>query len=161
MIAEKQKNPEIRKKKIHIFYNIMSEKTEISIRDEGKGFDWKSRMKADFTAGLHGMGIKLSQGMVRNMKYNDKGNEVYFEVPNQRNITNLTPAILKSQERLKFKHMQIVCRENEDSNDLFYISSGRYAVYVDNKLLQVLTPSDIFIGEMAFLLNDKRSATII
>lgn len=161
LIAEKQKYPSIREKKIYISYDILPEKTKITIRDEGKGFDWKSRMEADFTAGLHGMGIKMSQGMVKNMSYNDKGNEVHFEVPNQKNIANLTPAILIAQERLQLKHMQIVCRENEDSNDLFYICSGRYAVYVDNKLLHVLTPADIFIGEMAFLLNDKRSATIV
>lgn len=161
LIAEKQKYPSIREKKIYISYDILPQKTKIAIRDEGRGFDWKNRMEADFTAGFHGMGIKMSQGMVKNMAYNDKGNEVFFEVPNQENIANLTPAILQSQERLRFKHMQIVCRENEDSNDLFYICSGRYAVYVDNKLLHVLTPADIFIGEMAFLLNDKRSASIV
>ena len=27
--------------------------------------------------------------------------------------------------------------------------------------MSVLTPADIFIGEMAFLLNDKRSATVV
>ncbi len=161
LITEKQKDPKIKNKKIYITYNISQERTKITIKDEGKGFDWKTRLQADFQAGLHGMGIKLSQGLVKNLNYNDAGNEVSFEVPNQKNIANLTPAILKSQEVLSFKHMQIVCRENEDSNNLFYISSGRYAVYVDNKLMSVLTPADIFIGEMAFLLNDKRSATVV
>ncbi|MEL3911975.1 cyclic nucleotide-binding domain-containing protein [Treponema pedis] len=161
LIAEKQKNPEIASKKIYITYSISLEKTKIKIRDEGRGFDWKSKLDADFQAGLHGMGIKLAQGFVKNMTYNTIGNEVSFEVINQKNIANLTPAILKSQQVLAFKHMQIVCRENEDSNNLFYISSGRYAVYVDNKLMSVLTPADIFIGEMAFLMNDRRSATVV
>ena len=161
LIKEKQNNPDVAGKKIYITYNISLEKTQITIKDEGKGFDWRSRLEADFQAGLHGMGIKLSQGFVENMTYNDIGNEVSFEVKNQKNIANLTPAILKSQQVLTFKHMQIVCRENEDSNNLFYISSGRYAVYVENKLMSVLTPADIFIGEMAFLMNDKRSATVV
>ena len=47
------------------------------------------------------------------------------------------------------------------SNDLFFIISGRFAVYVNNKLTTVLTPNDLFIGEMAFLLNDRRTATIL
>ena len=161
LIAEKQKQPEIKKKKIYITYSVLPEKTKITIKDEGNGFDWKSHIEADFEAGLHGMGIKLSQTLVKNLRYNNIGNEVSFEVKNQRNIANLTPAILKSQQLLTFKHMQIVCRENEDSSDLFYISSGRYAVYVNNKLMSVLTPADIFIGEMAFLMNDKRSATVV
>jgi len=128
LIAEKQKQPEIKKKKVYITYSILP---------------------------------KLSQTLVKNLRYNNIGNEVSFEVNNQRNIANLTPAILKSQQLLTFKHMQIVCRENEDSSDLFYISSGRYAVYVNNKLMSVLTPADIFIGEMAFLMNDRRSATVV
>ncbi len=161
LILEKQKDPVIAKKKIFINYEILPEKTKIRIQDEGKGFDWKSRVDADFKAGLHGMGIKLSQGLVKNLAYNDIGNAVSFEIKNQKNIANLTPAILKSQRLYSYRHMQVVCRENEESNDLFYICSGRYAVYVDNKLISVLTPADIFIGEMAFLLNDKRSATVV
>lgn len=44
---------------------------------------------------------------------------------------------------------------------LYFIVSGRYAVYAEKKLVSVLTPNDMFIGEMAFLLNDRRSATIL
>ena len=47
------------------------------------------------------------------------------------------------------------------SNDLFFILSGRFAVYSNNKLTTVLTPNDLFIGEMAFLLNDRRTATVL
>ncbi len=161
LIQEKQKDPDVAKKKIYIGYEILPERTKIIIKDEGKGFDWKSRVSADFQAGLHGMGIKLSQGLVQDLSYNDIGNEVSFAIKNQKNIANLTPAILKSQRLCTFRHMQIVCKQNEDSNNLFYICSGRYAVYVDNKLITVLSPADIFIGEMAFLLNDKRSATVV
>ena len=44
---------------------------------------------------------------------------------------------------------------------MYFIVSGRYGVYADGKLVSVLTPDDMFIGEMAFLLNDRRSATIL
>lgn len=161
LIAEKNKTPEIKTKKIYIGYNISPDTTKISIRDEGEGFDWRAKMSGNLSFDNKGMGIKMAYSMVKNMTYNDKGNEVSFEIKNQKNVANFTPAILKSQEVMWCKHLQIICRENEESNNLFYISSGRYAVYVDNKLLTVLTPADIFIGEMAFLLNDRRSATIV
>lgn len=47
------------------------------------------------------------------------------------------------------------------SNDLFFIVEGKFGVYVNLKLNTVLTPSDMFIGEMAFLLNDRRTATVM
>ena len=36
-----------------------------------------------------------------------------------------------------------------------------FALYVNGKLATVLTPRDIFIGEMAFLLNNRRTATVV
>lgn len=161
LIAKKRKDPHVAQKKIYLNYEISPEKTRITIRDEGKGFDWRKRMEQDFAADVHGMGIKMSQTMVKNLTYNDIGNEVSFEIANQLNVANLTPAILKDQQVLSYRHMQIVCRQGEESGNLFYICSGRFAVYVNNKLLTVLTPADIFLGEMAFLLDNKRTATIV
>ena len=161
LIRIKRMDPAIGDRKILISYDISPQRTRITIKDDGEGFDWRSALDKPFEPGLHGMGIKMSQTFVQQLYYNDAGNEVSFEVPNQKNVTNLTPAILKDQETFHFQHLQLVCRQNDDSSNLFYISSGRYAVYVDNALLTVLTPADIFIGEMAFLTNDKRSATII
>ncbi|MEL3905488.1 MAG: cyclic nucleotide-binding domain-containing protein [Treponema sp.] len=161
LIRIKRMDPVISKKKVLITYEISPTRTRVTIKDDGKGFDWKAVVDAPFQPGLHGMGIKMSQTFVRQLYYNDAGNEVSFEIPNQKHSTNLTPAILKDQETVSFSHLQVVCRQHDESNDLYYISSGRYAVYVENALLTVLTPADIFIGEMAFLTNDTRSATIV
>lgn len=161
LIAEKTNQSDVAAKKVYISYDISNMRTRISVRDDGDGFDWKARLEGDLTAGLHGMGIKLAESFVSTITYNEKGNEASFEIANQRDATNLVPIIMKEQQTLSFEHMQVVCRENETSNDLFYIRSGKYAVYVQKKLVSVLTPNDIFIGEMSFLLNDRRSATII
>ncbi len=161
LIAIRRKDPQISKKKIRICYNIQNDITKISIEDEGEGFDWKKRMNEEISPSTHGMGIRMSVGMVKNLTYNEKGNKVFFEIDTQRNTTNFTPVILKSQEIVWCRHMQVVCRENEETNNLFYISSGRFAVYVNDRLVSVLTPSDVFIGEMAFLLDDKRTATVV
>ena len=161
LIAIKRKDTKIAKKKIRIFYHLQKNSTKISIEDEGDGFDWKKRMSEEISPSTHGMGIRMSMGMVKNLTYNEKGNKVFFEIETQQNTTNFTPVILKSQEIVWCRHMQVVCRENEETNNLFYISSGRFAVYVNNRLVSVLTPSDVFIGEMAFLLDDKRTATVV
>ena len=160
LIKIKRMDPLVGTKKVLITYDISPERTQITIKDDGPGFDWRAAL-APFEAGLHGMGIKMSQTFVKRLWYNDTGNEVSFEVQNQKNSANLTPAILRDQEIFHFTHLQVVCRQNDESNNLFYIRSGRYAVYVNNTLLTVLTPADIFIGEMAFLTNDRRSATIV
>ena len=68
---------------------------------------------------------------------------------------------MKPFDVINFTDKQIVCRENEPSSDLFFIVSGRFAIYSGRKLISVLTPNDLFIGEMAFLLNDRRTATVL
>ena len=161
LIADKSKDPRARDKKVYISYDISNVRTKISVRDDGDGFDWRKRLASELTAGLHGMGIKLAESFVSSVSYNESGNEASFEIANQRDATNSIPVIMQEQQVLNFEDRQIVCRENELSNDMYYIRSGKYAVYVQRKLVTVLTPNDIFIGEMSFLLNDRRSATIM
>lgn len=161
LIAEKCQDPASLSKKVYISYDISNLRTRISVRDDGDGFDWRKRLEGELTAGLHGMGIKLAESFVSSVSYNAKGNEASFEIANQRDATNSIPVIMQEQQVLNFEHKQIVCRENELSNDLYYIRSGKYAVYVQRKLVSVLTTNDIFIGEMSFLLNDRRAATIM
>ncbi|HOE07386.1 MAG TPA: cyclic nucleotide-binding domain-containing protein [Treponemataceae bacterium] len=161
LIREKTKDPEIANKKVHISYIVGKEKSRFKIRDDGEGFDWKARLNADFSEETHGRGMKLSESMVTSLTYNDKGNEVTFEVMNQQNAANTVPGIMQPFSTVAYKDKQVVCRENDNTNDLFFIVSGRYAVYTNRKLVSVLTPNDMFIGEMSFLLNDRRSATIL
>jgi CRP-like cAMP-binding protein len=105
--------------------------------------------------------MKLSESMVTSLTYNEKGNEVTFEIMNQQNAANTVPGIMQPFSTVVYTDKQVVCRENDNTNDLFFIVSGRYAVYTNRKLVSVLTPNDMFIGEMSFLLNDRRSATIL
>lgn len=163
LIAEKNKDPKIAARKIHIAYKIGKTKSKFLIRDEGDGFDWRSRLNTTETVetATHGRGMLLSKQLVSNLTYNEKGNEVSFEVNNLKDTANSIPGIMMPFSTIKYEDKQIVCRENEPSNDLFFIVNGRFAVYSGKKLISVLTPADMFIGEMAFLLNDRRSATIL
>lgn len=161
-IQERAKDKRFRDRKIKISYIIGKVSSEFTIKDDGNGFDWRKMMetKADETL-LHGRGIKLSRNLVNSISYNEKGNEVTFTILNLQNESSALPGKMTDFETIEFSNYQIVCREGEESNDLYFIVSGRFAVYSGNKLASVLTPNDLFIGEMAFLLNDRRTATVL
>lgn len=164
LIDQKRNLPENKNKKIKISYFIGKEKSHFCIEDEGKGFDWRGRIATNSVPNLeeaHGRGIALSMGLVTELSYNEKGNSVSFDMTNVRDATNTVPGIMIPFATISVHRHDIVCQQNEPSNDLYFIISGRYGVYADGKLVSVLTPEDMFIGEMAFLLNDRRSATIM
>lgn len=166
LIAERNSNPKYSGRRIHISYTIGKGVSKFVIRDDGNGFDWRkyslTRDDEDNPEEeIHGRGISLSRQMVNTLFYNEKGNEVTFEISNLRNKVNTIPLIMEQFSTISYKDKDVVFKENEVSNDLYFIVSGRFAVYSGRKLNTVLTPNDMFIGEMAFLLNDRRTATVL
>lgn len=163
LIQERARDPRFEKRRIKISYNIGTTTSSFSIADDGNGFDWRAHFKAAAVDDnmLHGRGINLSKSVVKTLTYNEKGNEVTFTIANLRNKSSAVPGKMTQFETVEYKDKEVVCREGEYSNDLFFILSGRFAVYAEKKLATVLTPNDLFIGEMAFLLNDRRTATIL
>lgn len=161
LIREKCRQPEIARRRIRIAYIIGHSKSKFVIKDDGDGFDWRAQLNKSFTDETHGRGMKLSESLVSNLTYNEKGNEVSFEIENMQDVANTVPVIMVPFANITYKDREIVCRENEPTNDLYFIVSGRYAVYTNRKLVTVLNPNDMFIGEMSFLLNDMRSATVM
>jgi len=162
LIEKKRNLPANINKKIRIQYVIGKDKSTFTITDEGDGFDWQSRVSGTASQDeTHGRGINLSKSLVSELHYNEKGNEVSFDIDNLQNIANNIPGIMIPFKTVEYKRHEIVCHQNEPSTDLYFIVSGRYGVYANGKLISVLTPNDMFIGEMAFLLNDRRSATIM
>ena len=162
LIRLKNKDGEIREKKVYVTYTIAPQKSYITIRDEGSGFDWRKRKKEiteENYLDLHGRGIMMAAHYVQDLTYNDAGNEVRIEIPHQMNESNILPQAF-SQEAIVFKDGETVFTEGEESNFLYYIVSGELQVVAGEKVLATLNPSDLFLGEMSFLLNDKRSATV-
>ena len=163
LIQERARDPRFEKRHIKISYNIGRTTSKFSIADDGNGFDWRACLEKNKVEDsmLHGRGISLSKTVVQSLTYNEKGNEVTFTIANLRNTSSAVPGKMSQFETIEYKDREVVCREGEYSNDLFFILSGRFAVYANKKLATVLTPNDLFIGEMAFLLNDRRTATIL
>lgn len=163
LIEQKRLDPKFSNRKIGISYILNQDFCSFTISDDGNGFDWKkyTQKQAEESTQLHGRGIQLSGEMVGTLSYNDKGNKVTLKIKSQKNSSNNIPGVMRTFETVTFKDREVICRENEPTNDLYFIVSGKYAVYSERKLVSVLTPNDMFIGEMAFLLNDRRSATIL
>ena len=161
IIEKRAGDPKYKNRKITISYLIRNKMSAFRIKDDGDGFDWKKHIASDAGIQTHGRGIKLSLSCVKKLVYNKKGNIVTFAISNRRNTTNTVPGIMKPFDTIQYKDKQVIFRENEISNDLFFIVEGMFALYVNGKLATVLTPRDIFIGEMAFLLNNRRTATVV
>lgn len=161
LIEERSADPKYSSKQITLMYAINREKSMFTIRDEGQGFNWKKYFASEDAKSNDGRGIAMVKTIVDDMEYNEKGTQVSFSIKNQIDSSNTVPSVMNNLKVEQFTNRQIVCRQNEPSNDLFFIVSGRYAVYSNRKLVHVLTPADVFIGEMAFLTNDRRTATIM
>jgi hypothetical protein len=160
---EKNKDPKINAKKVYFEYKISPTESSFKIRDEGSGFDWKTykeSMNSSDPLELHGRGIMMAELYVNKIEYNDKGNEVMFILAHQKNESNVVPQVFHEQEEVVFNDKEIVVREGDESNFLYYIVSGKLNIVSNGKVISYLTPQDTFLGEMAFLLNNKRSATV-
>jgi anti-sigma regulatory factor (Ser/Thr protein kinase) len=163
LVAEKCKDPVIRAKRVEVLWDIGQESTSFVIRDEGKGFDVRAHLKkiaAQDNLSLHGRGIKMASMYAAELRYNDTGNQVTIVIRHDTNVEQDVPVGFTRGRALAVKKGDIVLREDEPSDYLYYIVSGSYSVYHNLKKVGSLSPQDIFMGDMAFLLNQRRSASV-
>ena len=163
LISQKCENPRIAKKRVILEYSILPECARFFIADEGKGFDWRRFVSGLHKTGaleLHGRGITMTKTLMRNLYYNETGNEVSFEIAYQRDVSAATPALFKFIAAKNVRAGQVVFRYGEQGNSMYYIVKGQYDVIVNGRTVSSLSPDDVFMGEMSFLLNNRRSATV-
>jgi len=163
LIAEKCKDPVIQAKKVFFSWEIKPEETTFIILDQGNGFDVKAYMEkiknqSDYS--LHGRGIKMAAKLSHKLKYNAKGNKVALFINHDTSIEFEVPTGFPMEQIVVVKPGDVVVKEGEPSDYLYYISSGTYEVLHNGTLVGSLSAQDIFMGEMSFLLNANRSATI-
>jgi len=118
-------------------------------------------VKDDDPLSQHGRGILMAEAFSETVEYNDIGNEVSLSVKHDESVVKKTPEGFSSEEVLFPKKGDIVFKEGEKGNFLYYIASGRYKVLHNKKEVGSLSPVDLFMGEMAFLLNNRRSAAVV
>jgi anti-sigma regulatory factor (Ser/Thr protein kinase) len=164
LIAEKNRDPEIGSRKVQFDYSFSDEKLQFTIKDSGKGFDHKKqkfdpKSPVDLLS-LHGRGIYLTRLYVDELYYNDAGNESTIIIYPDKHINYNIPEGFLSQKEVEVSAGDVIFREDELSSSLYYIVNGIYEVTLNGTVLAELTPSDVFLGEMSFLLNNKRVASI-
>lgn len=163
LISIKNKNSKIGNRKVILYYRITPEQSIFTIKDEGAGFNWKSYKSTICCDGLeeqHGRGILMAQHYLKELTYNDKGNEATFIIEHIKHQSNEFPTFFSERNEVFFEKDDHVFIQGDESNYLYYIVSGVYEVIANNKKISQLTPADLFLGEMSFLLNNKRSATV-
>jgi anti-sigma regulatory factor (Ser/Thr protein kinase) len=163
LVQEKCRDPLIEAKRVEFEYDISPHSTRFVIRDQGEGFDVQAlseKLKTEGEMSLHGRGIRMAAALAEKLSYNKRGNEVSIVFPHDEVVSRDTPAGFADQEAVIVKKDDIVFREGETSNFLYYISSGSYSVFHKSQHIGMISPGDIFMGEMSFLLNNRRSATV-
>jgi hypothetical protein len=163
LVAEKCKDPEIAAKRVFFEWDIQPDRTTFVIRDEGNGFDVKGlskKLEDEGQYALHGRGILMARGIASKLAYNAKGNEVTLTIKHNNSLVQETPRGFGDSEIVETNKGDIIFREGESSDFVYYIASGRYSVFHKARHVGMLKPGDIFMGEMSFLLNNRRSATV-
>lgn len=163
LVEEKCKDPSIQAKKVKLSWKIDKEKTVFTIQDEGSGFDVKAHLKKiqqQDELKSHGRGIRIAAMFGHKLRYNSKGNEVSLIIDHDVSVEQEIPLGFKDEQVLIVHKGDIVLTENDPSDFLYFISSGEYSVLHNGSSVGTLNSQDIFMGEMSFLLNEKRSASI-
>jgi anti-sigma regulatory factor (Ser/Thr protein kinase) len=163
LVQERNKQPDILKKRVRFEYTLKPMKAYFSITDQGEGFNWHAIMKRieqQDPLSLHGRGILLTQNITQNLAFNQKGNKVTFQFPYRTEKVNLVPGLFQNIEPRKVEKGETVFQQGESSSSLYYIVNGYYDIIVNDKVVSCLNSDDIFMGEMSFLLNNQRSATV-
>ena len=162
-IRELQKNNDISQKFVTIDYELFDQKSNWVITDMGNGFDHNQYLNTNpknlFLP--HGRGIMMARNSSDELHYNDTGNQVTLVCYHIREEEFKIPMGFREQEEVICQPNEKVFSEGEESSYLYYIISGEFEVSVSGKSVGMLHPSDMFMGEMSFLLNRKRSATVV
>ncbi len=163
LIQQKCQDPQIAKRQVMLQYDIRAGESVFVISDEGEGFDVSSLPDPqDPTAmlELHGRGIFMTQNYVRKMAYNDKGNQVTLIVEHLKDRDHTIPEGFMDSEVLNLKSGDVVFKENDIGNTFYYIVGGEFVVMIGGKTITTLNNTNIFLGEMEFLLGSRRAATV-
>jgi anti-sigma regulatory factor (Ser/Thr protein kinase) len=163
LIAQKCRDPVIQAKKVSFLWEIKAGRSIFIIHDQGEGFDVKAHLEKvahQDKYSLHGRGIRMAASLSTELKYNAKGNQVALIIKHDDSVEHEVPVGFSKEQIVTVKTGDTVIKEGDPSDYLYYISSGTYDVYHKDVKVGFLSPQDIFMGEMSFLLNQHRSATI-
>lgn len=164
LVEERMHQPPWKDRKVLLAYSIGPLESRFTITDDGEGFDTSQipdpRKVSAFEL-EHGRGIFLSRSVADSLAYSPRGNEVQVGFAHNGKAERTIPPGFIQNEPRHLAPNDVVFWENTTGDHIYYIVSGEYEVFVGGKLIARLTPSDVFMGEMSFLLGNRRTATVI
>lgn len=164
LVEERMRVPPWKDRKVLLAYSISPVESRFTITDDGDGFDTSTIPDPQTVSAFdleHGRGIFLSRNSADSLDYNSRGNEVRVAfVHNGKAERTIPPGFIQNEPR-HLAPNDVVFWENTTGDHIYYIVSGEYEVFVGGKLIARLTPADVFMGEMSFLLGNRRTATVI
>lgn len=164
LIEEKAADPRLAGRRVFLQYQIDRERSVFTIRDEGPGFDWRRFLGEDAqleALALHGRGILLSRESAAELTYNERGNEVRLAFEHRHPMRNAVPEALRDSEEVRVQPGEVVMQQGEQSTYLYYVAEGEFRVEVNGVHIATVSPDDVLLGEMSFLLEERRSASVI
>ncbi|MBP7280709.1 MAG: cyclic nucleotide-binding domain-containing protein [Leptospiraceae bacterium] len=161
LIELKKQDPKIAGRVVTLEYELLETKVIIKITDKGKGFDFESYLNANLldVKGYSGRGILMTKCFIDSIEYIKPGNQVLLEISYDL-INKKLPLGLEEHPLIELTPGQILFQKGDKSDGLYFIVKGEFEAWIDGRLVSVLDYSDVFIGEMAFLLRHRRTATV-
>jgi len=161
LVDIKKKDPKIATRVVTLEYELLESKILITITDKGKGFDYESFLKTDLLSvtGYSGRGILMTKCFIDSIQYHPPGNKVSLEISYDTANMKL-PVGLEEHKIIDLSAGDILFQKGDKSNGLYFIVRGEFEAWIDGKIVSILDRSDVFIGEMAFLLRHRRTATV-
>lgn len=152
-----------RGRKVRFEYRITPAGSLFRITDEGDGFDVSKIPAPGQGPGLlqaHGRGILTSRFSVDRLSYNEKGNSVAIEIDHDGVAEKAVPPGFVDAPPRRFSPGDVVFSEGDAADSLYYVVSGEYDIHVKGTRILSARSSDVFIGEMSFMLGHRRTATV-
>jgi len=156
-------DPGLSLKKVTLEWEIRPDSTRFFIRDQGEGFDvmaYLDHVRGHRLDELSGRGIRLARKIGGKLSYNRRGNVACLKVEHD-GVERVIPRGFEADEVVVAQRGDVVFRQGEFSDHIFYITSGQFGVYHQGVPVGLLTPADVFMGEMSFLMNNMRTATVV
>ncbi|HKC23355.1 MAG TPA: cyclic nucleotide-binding domain-containing protein [Thermoanaerobaculia bacterium] len=163
LLERRMSTPPFAGRKVRLAYRISPASSWFEITDEGEGFDVSAvPAPGEGTALLaaHGRGILTSRCGVDRLEYNAKGNAVTVEIEHDAEGRVVPAGFVDSPPRT-FAPGEVVFNEGDPAHSLYYIVNGEYDVVLNGTWIRTAGPADVFLGEMSFILGNRRSATVV
>jgi hypothetical protein len=134
--------------KLSLVYQIDHDKSTFRMSLNEATFNWEKEIPNPTDRG------RLS------ISFHHDGAELMVTMDHSKGLGQVVPKFFEAQTVQEFGPGETVFQQGEESNHLFFIIHGDYEVLVGDKRVTVLDPSDVFMGEMSFLLKNRRTATV-